>query len=199
LPKADVRVAVLVSGGGSNLQAILDAQKAGQLGRAKVVLVLSSKAGVPALDRADKSDVVTAVLERGDYPDEEALQDAILATLEAAMTDVVALAGYMRKVGPNIVDRFNGKILNIHPALLPKYGGPGMYGHFVHEAVIRAGEKESGCSVHVVDEDYDHGLVLAQAKVPVLPSDTPETLAEKVLKEEHKLYPKTLKEFCESL
>jgi phosphoribosylglycinamide formyltransferase-1 len=199
LPKADVRVAVLVSGGGSNLQAILDAQKAGQLGRAKVILVLSSKAGVPALDRADKSGVVTAVLERDDYPDEEALQDAILATLEAAMTNVVALAGYMRKVGPNIVNRFNGKILNIHPALLPKYGGPGMYGHFVHEAVIRAGEKESGCSVHVVDEDYDHGLVLAQAKVPVLPSDTPETLAEKVLKEEHKLYPKTIKEFCDRI
>jgi formyltetrahydrofolate-dependent phosphoribosylglycinamide formyltransferase len=199
LPKKDVRVAVLVSGDGSNLQAILDAQKSERLPGIEVVLVLSSKADAYALIRARKSGIETAVMERKAFSSEEAAQAAVLEKLEQSRIDVVCLAGYMRKLGTGIVRRFRGRILNIHPALLPKFGGPGMYGSHVHEAVLAAHEKESGCSVHVVDEEYDHGPVLAQSKVPVLPNDTVETLAARVLKEEHLLYPKTLREFCETI
>ena len=112
---------------------------------------------------------------------------------------MVCLAGYLKKVGPEIIGRFRGRILNIHPALLPKFGGPGMYGHQVHEAVIAAGEKESGCRVHMVDEEFDHGPILAQAQVPVLPGDTPDTPAARILEQEHGLYPKTIRRISESL
>ncbi len=199
MPKKGVRVAILVSGGGSNLQAILDAQKSGRLPGIEVALVLSSQADAHALVRARNSKIDTAVVERKAFPSEDAAQVAVLEKLEQARIDVVCLAGYMRKLGTGIVRRYKGRILNIHPALLPKFGGPGMYGHYVHEAVLAAHEKESGCSVHVVDEEYDHGPVLAQAKVPVLPNDTAETLAARVLEQEHALYPKILREFCESL
>jgi len=199
LPKKDVRVAVLVSGGGSNLQAILDAQKSGKLPGITVVLVLSSKADAYALTRARNSGIDTAIVERKAFPSEESAQAAVLEKLEQSRADVVCLAGYMRKLGAGIVRRYKGRILNIHPALLPKFGGPGMYGPHVHEAVLAAHEKESGCSVHVVDEEYDHGPVLAQAKVPVLQNDTVETLAARVLEQEHMLYPKILREFSENL
>lgn len=185
-----VPVAVLVSGGGSNLQAILDAQMQNTLGDVRVVQVVASKPGIPALDRAKKAGVDTVVAET---------QDAVLHALNQSHVQVICLAGYLKKLSPAIVQRFRGKILNIHPALLPKYGGAGMYGHYVHEAVLAAGEKESGCTVHVVDEEYDRGPILAQAKVSVLPNDTPESLAARILEQEHQLYPKTLKEFCEKL
>jgi len=187
---------VLVSGGGSNLQAILDAQEAGALPDIQVALVLSSKMGVMAIERAHRHKIDSTVVERSWFSDDAAFQTAILKELVNARIDVVCLAGYLKKLGPDIIQTFQGRILNIHPALLPKYGGPGMYGHFVHEAVLAAGEKESGCTVHVVDEEFDHGPVLAQARVPVLPADTPESLAARVLEEEHRLYPLTLKEFC---
>jgi len=199
LPKKDVRLAVLVSGGGSNLQAILDAQKSGQLSGVQVVLVLSSKGDAFALERARQAGIDTAVVERKAYATEEAAQAATLEKLVQARADVVSLAGYMRKLSAELVAHFRGRILNIHPALLPKFGGPGMYGKHVHEAVLAAGEKETGCTVHVVDEEYDHGPVLAQAKVPVLPKDTVDTLSARVLEQEHKLYPKILREFCEQL
>ncbi len=198
LPKA-IRVALLVSGSGSNLGAILAAQKSGALPGVEIVLVLSSKASAYALTRASENKIKTAVVERKSYPGNEAFQAAVLKELESARPDVVCLAGYLKKLSPEIVQRHRGNILNIHPALLPKYGGPGMYGHFVHEAVLAAGEKESGCSVHLVDEEFDHGMVLAQSKVPVLAGDTPETLAARILEQEHLLYPKTLREFCERL
>jgi phosphoribosylglycinamide formyltransferase-1 len=194
-----VRIAVLVSGGGSNLQAILQAQDSGQLAGAQVTLVLSSKDDAYALERARRHKVATAVIERASAPSDEAFESMILAALAKAETDVICLAGYLKKLGPGVVCRYQGRILNIHPALLPKFGGPGMYGHFVHEAVLAAGEKESGCSVHVVDEEFDHGPVLAQAKVPVIPGDTPESLAARVLEQEHRLYPKTIAEFCRQL
>jgi len=198
LPKA-VRIAVLVSGGGSNLEAILEAKKSGQLPGIEVVLVLSSKADAYALTRARDHKIETAVVERKQFLSDEAFNAATLAALIQSQADVLCLAGYLRKLGPGIIHRYRGRILNIHPALLPKYGGPGMYGHFVHEAVLKAGEKESGCSVHVVDEEFDHGPVLAQAKVPVLPGDDAEKLAARVLEQEHKLYPKSIREFCEKI
>ncbi len=184
------RAAVLVSGGGSNLGAILEAQKSGVLKHVRVELVISSRAGVMALERASKAGVPSLVVEKG-------AEAPLLQALSDHRIDLILLAGYMRKLTPALIDRFRHRILNIHPALLPKYGGAGFYGHFVHEAVIRAGEKESGCSVHVVDEEFDHGPVLAQARIPVLPQDTPETLAARVLIEEHKLYPKTIEEYSQ--
>jgi len=195
----EVRVAVLVSGDGSNLEAILQAQESAAMPVSKVVLVLSSKSGVHALERARRHHVESAIVERSAFPDEDSFQGAILQKLVQARADVVCLAGYLKKLGPEIIRAFRGRILNIHPALLPKHGGPGMYGHLVHEAVLAAGEKESGCTVHVVDEEFDHGPVLAQAKVPVLPGDTAESLAARILEQEHRLYPKCLREFCEKL
>ena len=199
MPNKEVRVAVLVSGSGSNLGAILEAQKSGKLPGIHVVLVLSTKSEAYALVRAKNYGVKTAVVERKAYPSEEACQAAVLEHLEKSRAHVICLAGYMRMVSQEIVRRFRGRILNIHPALLPKFGGPGMYGHFVHEAVISAGEKESGCTIHIVDEEYDHGPILAQAKVPVLPGDTTELLAARILEQEHQLYPAVLKEFCKTL
>lgn len=189
----------MVSGGGSNLEAILEAQEAGRLPGAEVALVISSNAGAYALERARNHHLETAVIERKAYAAEEAFQSAILERLIKARADVVCLAGYLKKIGPGIIRRFRGRILNIHPALLPKFGGAGMYGHYVHEAVIASGDKESGCSVHAVDEDFDHGPVLAQVKVPVLPGDSAGSLAARVLVEEHKLYPEAIKDFCQRL
>ncbi len=198
MPKV-VRVAVLVSGGGSNLQALLDAQKAGQLPEAEIVLVVSSRAGVQALERAKNFGVPSLVLEPRQFADDETFQKTLEAELVKARTDVVCLAGYLRKLGTNLISRYRGKILNIHPALLPKFGGPGMYGHRVHEAVLAAGEKESGCTVHIVDEEFDHGPVLAQTRVPVMPGDTADQLAARILEEEHRLYPGVLRKFTENL
>ncbi len=184
------RIAVLVSGGGSNLEAILEAQKAGRLSHGRVVLVISSRAGVKALERAKKFDIETRVAEK---------QEDLLKALRDARIQVVCLAGYLKHLSNEVVAAYRGRILNIHPALLPQYGGAGMYGHFVHEAVVKAGEKESGCSVHVVDEEFDHGPVIAQTRVPVMPGDTAETLAARILVEEHKLYPKVIEEFCKKM
>ena len=197
--KKVIRIVVMVSGGGSNLEAILEAQETGRLPGAEVVLVISSNADAYALERAQNHGIETAVIERKAFAGDEAFQAAILEQLFKARADVVCLAGYLKKVGPGIIRRFRGRILNIHPALLPKYGGAGMYGHYVHEAVLAAGEKESGCSIHIVDEDFDHGRILAQVKVPVLPRDSPDTLAARILEQEHALYPKALREFCEKL
>jgi len=194
-----IRVAVLVSGAGSNMEAIVKAQMAGRLPGANVVLVISSKAGVQALDRAARAGVKSMVIERPAFPDDSAFEAATLEALREENIDIVCLAGYLKKIGPEILRTYHGRILNIHPALLPKFGGPGMYGHYVHEAVLSAGEKMSGCTVHLVDEEFDRGPVLAQSTVPVLPGDTPETLAARVLEQEHKLYPKVVREFSEKL
>ncbi|MFN3269317.1 MAG: phosphoribosylglycinamide formyltransferase, partial [Candidatus Kapaibacteriota bacterium] len=130
------------------------------------------------------------------YPTEEELDKAILETLIKHNVNIVCLAGYMKKVGPKVLNYFKNRVLNIHPALLPKFGGKGMFGKFVHEAVLNAGEKESGCTVHLVDEIYDHGRILGQKIVPVYPDDTVETLAQRVLEQEHKLYPEVLQKIA---
>ncbi len=185
-----IRIGVLVSGGGSNLQSIIDSTRAGILkGLAEVSLVISNKAGVFALERAEKCGIPALFIDREKYADAAGFCEAIAAELKKHHADMVCLAGYLAKIEPNMIAAFPGKILNIHPALLPRFGGRGMYGHHVHEAVLAAGEKESGPTVHVVDEHYDHGNIVAQMKVPVLPGDTPDTLAARVLKAEHELYP----------
>lgn len=176
-----MRVAVAVSGRGSNLDALLRALA--QRPSAEVVLVLSNRPDAGALDVARVRGVPTLALR--DPADPAGWLDA----LDAARADLLVLAGYLKLVPPEVVARWRGRIINIHPALLPAFGGPGMYGRRVHEAVLRAGVAESGASVHLVDEVYDRGEVLAQERVPVLPGDTPETLAARVLAAEHRLLP----------
>lgn len=174
-----VRLGVLASHEGTTLQAVLDACAQGALA-AEVAVVISNNAGAGALDRARAAGVPACHLSGQTHPDAEALDDAIRRTLTEHGVDLVLLAGYMKKVGPRTLEAFRGRVINTHPALLPKFGGRGMYGLHVHRAVLAAGEKTSGVSVHLVDADYDTGPVVAQAEVPVEPGDTVDTLAARV-------------------
>jgi phosphoribosylglycinamide formyltransferase 1 len=176
-----MRVAVAVSGRGSNLDALLHTLARART--AQVVLVLSNRADAGGLDIARAQGIPTLVFH--DPADATVWLDA----LEHARVDLLVLAGYLKLVPAAVVARWRGRIVNVHPALLPGFGGPGMYGRRVHEAVLRSGAAESGASVHLVDEVYDRGQVLAQERVPVLPGDTPETLAARVLAVEHRLLP----------
>ena len=183
------RIGVLASGGGSNLQAILDHLAAlGDARRGDVVLVASNRPDAGALARAQRAGIARAVLHSPHAPD-----GADLASeLEAHRVELVALAGYMRLVPPEVTAAYRGRMLNVHPALLPEFGGPGMYGARVHRAVLHAGASLSGPSVHFVDEVYDHGALIAQWPVPVLPDDDDRTLAARVLRAEHLLYPRVV-------
>ena len=176
-----MRVAVAVSGRGSNLDALLEALGDGR--DAAVVLVLANRADAPALEKARARGIATAVL--GDHRSGAEW----LSRLDDARADLIVLAGYLKLVPAEVIERFRGRVLNVHPALLPAFGGPGMYGRRVHEAVLASGATESGCTVHLVDEVYDRGAILGQRRVPVLPGDTPDTLAARVLVEEHRLLP----------
>ena len=181
-----VRVAVLVSGGGTNLQVLLDALHDSPL--ARVARVISNRPDAGALDRARSAAIPTIVLRDPNNPTElhSALGDAQL----------VVLAGYLKLVPASVVARFRGRMINIHPALLPDFGGPGMYGHRVHEAVLASGARESGATVHFVDENFDRGAIIAQEKVPVQKGDDAGTLAARVLEAEHRLLPKVVLELA---
>lgn len=194
-----VGIGVLASGGGSNFESLALAAREGRIPGVDVRLLLSNKPAVGALDRARRLGIEAMVLDPKDFKDRAAYYERAAEELDRRGVRVVCLAGYLLKVEPNFIRRFPGRILNIHPALLPKFGGKGMYGHFVHEAVLAAGEAESGCTVHLVDEEFDHGPVLAQARVPVLAGDTPTKLAARVLEQEHRLYPLALRQFVEKL
>jgi len=176
-----MRVAVAVSGRGSNLEALLKALGAGA--PARVALVLSDRAGAPALERAREHGIPAEVL-----PDPSDGSDW-LERLEQHRIELVVLAGYLRLVPADVIARYRDRIVNIHPALLPAFGGRGMYGRRVHEAVLASGARESGATVHLVDEVYDRGAILAQRRVPVLSGDTPDRLAARVLEVEHRLLP----------
>ena len=181
----------LASHGGSNLQAILDAIAQGFL-NAQARLVISNNSKAKALDRAQNFGIPTLHMSQATHPDAESLDAAIAQALLDHGVQLVVLAGYMRKIGPAVLKAYPGRILNIHPALLPKFGGQGMYGMNVHEAVLKAGEAESGATIHIVDSEYDRGPILAQAVVPVLPNDNAESLQARVLEQEHLLYPQTI-------
>jgi phosphoribosylglycinamide formyltransferase/phosphoribosylglycinamide formyltransferase-1 len=176
-----MRLAVAVSGRGSNLEALLQALGPGSA--ARVVVVLSNRADAGGLARAAAHGVPAAVLHTPSDPAEW------LDLLARHAVDLIVLAGYLKLVPAGVIERYRGRIVNIHPALLPAFGGAGMYGRHVHEAVLASGASESGATVHLVDEVYDRGAVLAQARVPVLPGDTPERLAARVLEVEHRLLP----------
>jgi phosphoribosylglycinamide formyltransferase-1 len=179
----------LVSGSGTNLQALLNAEKSGGLGNGKVALVVSDRIDAYALERAKTAGVPAIVVEPDKTipPNErrQKLSDHILGLAETYHIDLMVLAGFLSILTGEIIRRYSGKMINLHPSLLPKFGGKGMYGERVHRAVLDAGEKESGCTVHLVDAGTDTGPILLQRKVPVLPNDTPETLAERIHPEEH--------------
>jgi len=187
-----LRISVMVSGGGSNLQALIDAIDCGQLKDAEIVQVISSSPLAFALERAEKHRIRGLVIGKKEFPDEEERNLAILKALKKEETDLVVLAGYMNILAPELVKEFKGRIINIHPSLIPKFCGEGFYGIKVHEAVINAGEKESGATVHYVDEGIDTGEIIIQEKVPVNPGDNPEILAARVLEIEHKILPKAI-------
>lgn len=189
------RVAVLASGGGTNLQALIDAFHPRPDAPARVELVIGSRPGIGALDRAAAAGIPAEVLGPATCG-AEALATEMLRALEARGIGMLVLAGYLQLVPPEVVDRYRGRILNVHPALLPAFGGQGMYGMRVHRAVVEAGARVSGATVHLVDERYDEGRILAQWPVPVLPGDTPETLAARVLRVEHRLLPSAVAAFA---
>lgn len=187
-----LRLGFFASHGGTNLQAILEAIRGGSL-PAEPRIVISNNSDAMALERARAMGVAAVHLSRGTHPEPADLDAAMVAALRECEVNLVVLAGYMRKIGSGVLAAFPRRVLNIHPALLPKFGGPGMYGLRVHAAVLAAGETESGASIHLVEAEYDRGPVLAQARVPVLPGDTPETLQARVLEQEHRLYADTLR------
>jgi len=188
------RLAVMVSGGGTNLQAVLDACADGRI-PAKVVCVISSKPDVFALERAQTAGVPAAVIRPGEYADQASHDAAVIKTLEDFGAQAVVLAGYMSILGPDLVHRF--PIVNIHPALIPSFCGKGFYGHRVHEAVLNYGAKVSGATVHFVDEGTDTGPIIMQQCVPVLDDDTPDTLAARILEVEHEILVKSVSLLCE--
>lgn len=186
-----MKLGFLASHGGSNMQAILDACSRKAIAASPSLLVCNNP-GATALERAKNAGMPAIVLNGKTHPDFAQLDEAILRALKEAEVELVILAGYMKKIGPRVLQGYQNRILNIHPALLPKFGGQGMYGMNVHRAVIAAGETESGATVHLIDEVYDEGPILNQARVPVLPDDSAETLQARVLEQEHKLYPDTI-------
>jgi len=189
--KMKLRLGFFASHGGSNVQAIIDACRSGQLDATPCV-VICNNSDAQVMERARRAGIATRHLSSRTHPSPEELDTAMLEALRQHGVNLVVLAGYMRKLGPRTLAHYRGRVLNIHPALLPKFGGAGMYGNHVHEAVIAAGEKESGVTIHLVTEEYDQGPILAQRKLPVLPNDTAESLAARILEVEHALYPETL-------
>ena len=173
-----VKVAVLVSGGGTNLQALIDKEKSGELAESKIVRVIASKDTAYALQRAADAGIETSVAKT---------QEEVLRQLEECGAELVVLAGYMSVLAPEVIEKFRNRIINIHPSLIPKYCGKGFYGMRVHRAVIEAGEKESGATVHFVDEGVDTGKIILQETVPVMEGDSPEDLAARVLETEHRI------------
>lgn len=178
-----VNVAVLVSGGGTNLQALLDAEKEGQYRNAHIALVVASKPGVYALERAANAGVESVVVSRKDFASAEEFNDAMLNTLKKHGIGAVVLAGYLSMVGENVIAAYRDKILNVHPSLIPSFCGPGFYGLRVHEAALAKGVKVTGATVHLVNEKYDDGRIVLQKAVDVLPGDTPEVLQRRVMEQ----------------
>lgn len=185
------RLGFLASHRGTNMQAVIDACQSGRLPAIPAV-VISNNHNSGALTRAQAIGVPAYHLSQKGFADLDALDQAIVKTLERHLVDWVLTLGYMKKLGPRLLQAYRNRIINIHPSLLPKYGGQGMYGQRVHAAVIAAGETETGVTIHLVNEEYDQGPILAQARVPVLPGDTADTLAARVLETEHSFLIDTL-------
>jgi len=190
------RIAVLVSGGGTNLQALIDAQKRGEIPGGEIVLVLSSRRDAYALERAAQAGIATAVVPRRELSSEE-FDRKLCEELTRHQVDLVVLAGFLSVLGPEVLNRYKNRILNVHPSLIPSFCGPGMYGLRVHQAALERGVKVTGATVHLVNEVVDGGRILLQKAVEVLPGDTPETLQRRVMEQaEWMLLPKAVAMFC---
>ena len=193
-----LKIAVLVSGGGTNLQALIDAQNRGELSGGQIVRVIASRPDAGALERAKKAGIPGAVVRRKDYADASAFDAALLAELEGCGAELVVLAGYLSILSESVVSRYADRILNVHPSLIPSFCGKGYYGLKVHEAVLAYGVKVTGATVHFVNEGPDGGAILLQQAVEVWPDDTPETLQRRVMEQaEWKLLPRAVALFCE--
>ena len=193
-----LNIVVLVSGGGTNLQALIDAQQRGEIPQGRIALVLASKPGVYALERAKQAGIPSDVLVRREFPTQEAYDEALIGKLEAAGTDLVILAGFLTIISETVVNRFENRIINVHPSLIPSFCGEGFYGLRVHEEALRRGVKVTGATVHFVNNVCDGGPIILQRAVEVRDGDTPETLQRRVMEEaEWKLLPKAAALFCE--
>jgi phosphoribosylglycinamide formyltransferase-1 len=192
-PREQYRLGVLVSHRGSNFQAIIDACEAGYI-NAKVVVAISNNSQSIGLERARTADIPAFHLSSKTHPKATELDDAILEVLLAHKVNLVVTAGYMKKLGERTLHQYQRQIINVHPSLLPKYGGKGMFGTKVHYAVLDSADTETGITVHYLDGNYDAGEIISQLRLPVKPGDTPESLAARVLPHEHKLLVNTLKE-----
>jgi phosphoribosylglycinamide formyltransferase 1 len=192
--KVPLRLGVLISGSGRTLQNFIDRIADGSF-PARIEGVVSSHPDVRGLDRAGRAGIPAAVVNFRDYPDVPAFSRAVTEALDRRPVDLVVMAGFIRRwIFP---PPYEGRVLNIHPALLPKYGGKGFWGHHVHEAVLASGDRESGCTVHVADHQYDRGPIVLQKRVPVLPGDTPETLADRVFQAECDAYPEAILKYAQ--
>lgn len=193
-----MNIAVLVSGGGTNLQALIDAEKRGEIKNGKITCVISSNPDAYALERAKNNGIETVVVPKKDYPDRSEYTAAITNALVEAKADLVVYAGFMIILDSQIVKAFPNKMMNVHPALIPSFCGKGFYGLRVHEAVLASGVKLTGATVHFVTEDCDAGPIIAQKAVPVLNGDTPESLQRRVMEEcEWKILPEAVSLFCQ--
>ena len=192
-PMHPTRLVVLISGHGSNLQALIDAERRGELGGGHIVAVLSNRAEAHGLERARQAGIPTDVLRHKDFPAREEYDAALMARIDAHRPDLVLLAGFMRILSPAFVHHYAGRLVNIHPSLLPKY--PGLH---THARALAAGESEHGATVHFVTEEVDAGPIILQGRVPVLPGDTPETLQKRVHAIEHAIYPQAVRRLCEA-
>ncbi|MGE0060432.1 MAG: phosphoribosylglycinamide formyltransferase [Dehalococcoidia bacterium] len=189
-----VKLAVLISGGGTSLQNFIDKIANGNLD-AEISVVVASRRKIKGVERAEAAGLPVEVVLRRDFDDEQAFSDEVTKAIERHDVDLIVLAGFLSKwLFP---PRWAGRVLNIHPGLLPEYGGQGMWGHHVHEAVLAAGEKESGCTVIIADHEYDHGPSVLERRVPVLPGDTPDTLAARIFEAECEAYPEAVRMFAE--
>ncbi len=194
------RIAVLVSGGGTNLQALIDAERAGAIPSGEITLVISSKPGVYALERAAAAGIPSVVVSRRDLGSPAAFEDALLSALSAAKIDLVILAGFLSILGPRVIAAYPDRILNVHPSLIPSFCGAGFYGLRVHEAALSYGVKVTGATVHLVNEIPDGGRILLQRAVEILDGDTPESLQRRVMEEaEWKLLPAAAEMVAKSL
>ena len=191
------RIAVMVSGGGTNLQAIIDAMAEGKITNGEIVSVIASKAGVYALERAEKHGIPHCVFAKKDFASPEAMEQALLSYLEEMQVDLIVLAGYLSVLSENITKKYANRIINVHPALIPSFCGKGYYGLHVHEKALEYGVKVTGATVHFVNEVVDGGAIILQKAVEIQPDDTPETIQKRVMVEaEWQLLPQAIDLFC---
>ena len=192
------KIAVLVSGGGTNLQALIDAEKRGELGNGRITLVIASKPGVYALERAANNGIDSLVLARKEYDSIAAYSKALVEALQKAEADLVVLAGFLTIIDEQVYEAFPNRILNVHPALIPSFCGKGFYGLYVHEAALAKGVKVSGATVHIVTPECDAGPIVLQRAVEVKEGDTPEILQKRIMEEaEWKILPEAVRLFCD--